>query len=141
MAIICYIVSISLQLAGALMLIVFAFSTKRENVIRAFARSHMITQDGNTKELSYNHEAFIETYKTAYYTQISVIFISVGYLLSIFGNIGDKLLSVISFYLSHIYPATLLSYARFNARNSKLPRLLFFGCITQQNYNYSIEKT
>ncbi len=95
MAILCYIVSISLQLAGALMLIVFAFSTKRENVIRAFARSHMITLDGNTRELSYNHKAFIETYKTAYYTKISVIFISVGYLLGIFGNIGTAIIPML----------------------------------------------
>lgn len=86
-----YIISVSLQIAGALILIVFAISARRENVIRIFAKSNMILRDGNTKKLLYNHYTFIDTYKTTYYSKISVFFIAVGYIIGVFGeNRSDK---------------------------------------------------
>ena len=40
-----YAFSISLQVAGALMLIVFAISTKRKATIRSFASNNVIIED------------------------------------------------------------------------------------------------
>lgn len=72
------------------MLIIFSLSTKRKDIIRVFAKSHMIVRDGNTKELSYNHEAFVDTFRSAYYSKISVGFIAAGYIIGVFGDIGDS---------------------------------------------------
>lgn len=98
MSIILYALSISLQVAGALLLIIFSLSTKRRDIIRSFAKSHIIARDGNTKLLSYNHEAFVETYRIAYFSKVSVAFIAVGYLIGVFGDIGtgNRLLAAVS---------------------------------------------
>lgn len=88
MSFVIYIISISLQIAGALMLIIFSLSTKRKKLIRAFAKSHMIVRDGKTKELSYNHEAFIDTCRSVYFAKVSVVFIAAGYILGVFSDIG-----------------------------------------------------
>ena len=74
MTVLIYTLSIALQVAGALMLIVFAISTKRRSIIRSFASSSVIFEDGDTHKLEYNHEAFIAVYRTAYYSKISVIY-------------------------------------------------------------------
>lgn len=89
LSLIAYVGAISLQIAGALMLIIFAISTKREKVVRAFARSHVTIRDGETKKLSYDHDAFVDDYRVAYFSKISVCFIALGYLIGIFGDIGD----------------------------------------------------
>ena len=90
LSLIAYITAISFQVSGALMLILYAISTKRKNVIRSFARSHMITRNGDTKELSYDHDAFVDNYRTAYFSKLSVCFIALGYLFGIFGDIGSS---------------------------------------------------
>ena len=46
-------------------------------------------RNGNTKELSYNHEAFVESSKTAYYSKVSVCYITAGYIIGVFGDVGD----------------------------------------------------
>ena len=84
-----YTLSVSFQVAGALMLIVFAISTKRKSIIRSFASSNVIFEDGDTHKLEYNQEAFISEYRTAYYSKVSVIYIALGYGVGIFGNIGS----------------------------------------------------
>ena len=47
-----YILSISFQLAGALLLMIFALSTKREKIIQQFAGKGLIYRDNNTDKLS-----------------------------------------------------------------------------------------
>ncbi len=85
-----YVLSISFQVAGALMLMLFSISTKRLDVIRTFAKSHVIMRNGDTKELSYNHDAFVETFSTAYFSKFSVAYISFGYILGVFGDIEES---------------------------------------------------
>lgn len=86
---IAYIASISFQIAGALLLIIFSISTKRKNIIRAFAKSHIMTRNIDTGEIIYDHKAFVEVYRIAYYSKISVGLIAIGYMIGIFGNIGQ----------------------------------------------------
>lgn len=94
-----YIASISLQVSGALMLLFFSISTKRESIIRSFARSHLIVKDNNTGNISYKHEVFVNEYRLAYYSKISFGFIALGYFLGIFGNIGTANKCSVAFYV------------------------------------------
>ena len=71
------------------MLIIFSLSTKRKDIIKTFAKSHMIARNGNTRELSYNHKAFLDVYKAAYFSRVSVLFIAVRYFLSVFGEVQE----------------------------------------------------
>ena len=81
-----YILAFSFQIAGAVLLIIFATSTKRENIIKLLATSHIIQKDGNTGAISYNHEVLFSLYRTAYYSKFSVAYIAAGYLLAVFGD-------------------------------------------------------
>ena len=85
-----YIISISLQIAGALMLLLFSISVKRGNVIRRFCANGIITADSNTKKIDYKKETFIEEFRKAYLSKISFICIATGYILGVFGDIGNK---------------------------------------------------
>lgn len=85
-----YIVAISLQVTGALLLLLFSVSTKRVDVIRKFGDGGIITYDEETKELNYKEEAFKEAYRTSYLNKISFFYIGVGYLLGVFGEIGNS---------------------------------------------------
>ncbi|MEI3166821.1 MAG: hypothetical protein V8S58_01670 [Lachnospiraceae bacterium] len=85
-----YIGAISLQVTGALLLLLFSVSTKRVDVIRKFGDGGIITYDEETKELNYKEEAFKEAYRTSYLNKISFFYIGVGYLLGVFGEIGNS---------------------------------------------------
>ena len=58
-----YVISISLQVAGVLLLVCYATSAKRENVIRRFFGKGIITNDSKTNEIVYDEEAFFQEYK------------------------------------------------------------------------------
>lgn len=84
-----YAFSISLQVAGAVMIMIFAISTNRKVIIRSFASNNVIFEDGDTHKLKYNRDAFISMYRTAYYSKVSVIYIALGYGLGIFGDMAQ----------------------------------------------------
>lgn len=84
-----YVISISLQLAGSLLLMMNALSTNRKKVIQRFAGKGIISRDNDTKKINYNTLAFKEIYKEAYLTKISFSFIAIGYFLSVFGSIEN----------------------------------------------------
>jgi hypothetical protein len=80
-----YIVSISFQLAGALLLLLFIMSTKRRKVIMRFLSNGFISRDGNTNELNYKEDAFKNHFSEAYLAKCSFFYIVVGYLTGVFG--------------------------------------------------------
>ena len=84
-----YIISISLQVAGALLLIAYSVSTKRDDVIKRFSGKGIIHRDNNTNEISYNEKAFFQEYKMAYIGKLSFIYILSGYLLGVLGELKD----------------------------------------------------
>lgn len=90
LAFILYIIAISLQVSGALQLILSFVSTKRDNVIRHFAGKGLISRDNNTKKIEYDKTAFQEEYKAAYLNQFSFFCIAAGYLLGVYGNLGNN---------------------------------------------------
>lgn len=87
LAFILYIIAISLQVSGALQLLLSFVSTKRDNVIRHFAGKGLISRDNNTKKIEYDKTAFREEYKTAYLNKFSFFYIAAGYLLGVYGNL------------------------------------------------------
>ena len=91
MSTVIYIISISLQLAGALLVLFFAVSTKRQAVIKSFAgASGIISRDNDTMQIQYSHDSFKETYRTAYLSKCAFVFIALGYFLGVFGSIEWK---------------------------------------------------
>jgi hypothetical protein len=91
-----YILAISLQVAGALLLMVHAVSAKRSKVIRRFSGRGLIYKDGNTGELSYDKEAFKDSFKDVYLNKSAFAFIALGYALGVFGeNKSDNRLIVL----------------------------------------------
>ena len=96
-----YVLSIALQVAGALLLMKNVLSTKRDNVIRRFSGHNVIEKDNNTNEISYNADVFIDTYRQAYLSKAAFLYIAMGYLLGVFGTTEgcSKLLLVIGIVL------------------------------------------
>ena len=82
-----YILSISMQISGALIITLFTLSTKREKIINKFINKDLINQDGNTKELEYDEKEFVNTFKNAYLNKFSFCYIALGYILGIFGEV------------------------------------------------------
>ena len=84
-----YIFSISLQVAGALLLVAYGISTKRDDVIKKFSGNGIIRRDNDTNEIYYNEKAFFQEYKMAYIDKLSFIYILSGYLLGVLGELKD----------------------------------------------------
>lgn len=84
-----YIISVSFQIAGALLLVLFSISTKRDSVICRFVGNGIITKDGDSKILDYNENAYKEEYRRAFLNKYSFGCILLGYMLSIWGEIED----------------------------------------------------
>ena len=91
MSTVMYIGAIALQVAGALLLLVFAVSTKRETIVRGFASNKLVLENGNTEEISYNKEAFKQYYRNAYLSKCAFFYIVAGYFFGVFANIEYRL--------------------------------------------------
>lgn len=85
-----YVVAISLQVSGALQLLLSFVSTKRDNVIRNFIGKGIISRDNNTKIIDYDKKAYKQVFKSAYLNKFSFIYIFLGYLLGIWGTIEKE---------------------------------------------------
>lgn len=103
-----YVISISLQVAGSLLLMMNSLSTNRKKVIQRFAGKGIISRDNNTKMIDYNKIAFKEIYKDAYLTKISFAFIAFGYFLSVFGSAEDINKMYLAVYIAIITIAIML---------------------------------
>ena len=87
MSALAYIFSISLQIAGALLLLIYSISTKREAVIRRFVGKGLLAREG--ERLEYNEKAYKEEFCRAYLNKFSFGYIALGYLLGVWGNSGN----------------------------------------------------
>lgn len=94
-----YICSVSLQITGALILIVKCLSTKRKNVVKRFFVNSFSSYSPDSNTLDYTHELFEDEYEKAYYNKISFVSLLMGYILAPFSNLGD---------LSKVYIALLI---------------------------------
>ena len=92
-----YVFSISLQVAGALLLVLFSISTNRKDVIKRFIGKRFVVQSG--KEIDYNHEEFINEYRNSYLNKLAFIYISIGYLIGIFADTNEQYLYLIFIFI------------------------------------------
>lgn len=96
-----YCLAISLQLSGAILIIYNSGKNlDRDNLIKNFLKNSFTTKtqkenSGIKKDvLIYNHEAFLDFIQLQYKNFISFIYIFVGYILGILGEIHNKILGV-----------------------------------------------
>lgn len=116
-----YVIAISFQLSGALLLAFYSISAKRKNVIKRFAGKCLITRDNNTNEITYDREALKITFRDAWLNKIAFTLIALGYLFGVFGEIGEKskiLISisivmgtVLMMAISHFIVACIIKYS------------------------------
>lgn len=97
-----YCLAISLQLSGALLIVSNSYKNlDRDNLIKNFLKNSFTIktqeEDSETKKdiLSYNHEAFLDFIQLQYKNFISFIYIFVGYVLGVLGEIYNKILGII----------------------------------------------
>lgn len=84
-----YSFAISFQISGALLLLFYVISTKRDNIIRRFSGKGIITQE-NEKIINYNSEAYKQEFRNAYLSKLSFFYIATGYLLGVWGKVEDE---------------------------------------------------
>lgn len=84
-----YCISISLQLAGALVLLINGLSTRKDDIVKSFAVKNIIIQNGNTKELNDLSQAINKKLENAYYNRAAFTCLATGYILGVFGNINE----------------------------------------------------
>lgn len=106
-----YILSIALQVAGALLLMIFALSTKRGNIIRRFVARNLIVRDSDEK-LKYDVAEFKNSFKTAWLSRFSFGYIAVGYLAGIYGELGENR-SIVTMFLIAVATMALMGFAYF----------------------------
>ena len=83
---IAYTLSLSFQLSGAVLLLIYAFSTKRNSIINSFFKNSFSSFDRESKTLHYNHDVFVQEFIITYSNKIAVFFLVIGYIGSIWGN-------------------------------------------------------
>lgn len=83
-----YVFAISFQVSGALLLLFYGISTKRDSIIRRFAGKGIITQEN--EKIDYNNEAYKQEFKNAYMNKLSFFYIATGYLLGVWGKVDEK---------------------------------------------------
>lgn len=92
-----YIFAISFQVAGAMILLLFTLSTKRLEIIKSFSGTGMIFRNGETGELGYNENEFVNTFREGYLNKFAITYIAIGYFLGIFGEIEQNNKVLIAF--------------------------------------------
>ncbi len=116
-----YIIAISFQLSGALLLVFYSISTKRKNVIKRFAGKCLIYRDNNTNEITYDKDALKIAFRDAWLNKIAFALIALGYFFGVFGEIDEKnknlialvigLLTVMIMILSYFIVTCIIKYS------------------------------
>ena len=85
-----YIIAISLQVSGALLLLIKYLSTKKENLIIRFKGNGIIIKNNNTNEITFDKEAFRKLYENTLINRWAFGYIFFGYLIGVFGSIDNN---------------------------------------------------
>lgn len=84
-----YIISISCQLAGAIILLFGSLSTNRPEVIKRFSKIGLVFVDENTGEVSNDTDAFTDEFQKAFLNRSAFLLLAIGYLFGIWGEEGS----------------------------------------------------
>lgn len=85
-----FCLSIAFQLAGALILLLYGVSTKRDNIIKSFSASSFIWRDGNTKKINDLSKEYQQRYRQAFLNKTAFFYLTLGYTLSIWAEKGSS---------------------------------------------------
>lgn len=85
-----YSISIAMQVAGAILLLVFSIPTSRKKVVKAFFNNSFSLGDSEKNKLIYNHSEFKNHYKSMILSLLSALYIILGYFISIFIDKSNK---------------------------------------------------
>jgi len=123
-----YVCSISFQLSGALLLLIFFVSAKRKKVLQRFAGTGIIVKDRNTNKILYNEDSLRKCFRDTYINKCAFIYIALGYFLSVFGvNCRNSLFlvgTVIILFASLIMFLTVIIISQIVARSRSINREL-----------------
>lgn len=86
---IAYIISVTLQLSGSLIVLFKIATFKRKQVVKNFFVSSFVSRNGNTDEIEYNEQAFREKFRESIFNIVAFAYLSLGYFFSIFGRISQ----------------------------------------------------
>ena len=115
-----YIFSIAFQLSGSLLLLFFSLSINRKSIVYEFINKNNVYEDGNTGKLTYNEGEFKNTFKKAYLTRFSFGYITLGYILGIFGSLQTENRLIIAAFIATItFTLILLTYFIVNYKIKK----------------------
>ncbi len=81
-----YILSISLQIAGALVALCNSIFITRKSILLSFKATSVLVKDNNSNTLSDITVAIKERFKQAYTNTFAFIYLAVGYISAIFAN-------------------------------------------------------
>lgn len=112
-----YVIAVSLQVAGALLLLCYNVSAKQENIIKSFASTKGFIAIRGT-EIEYDKPRLKEIFKIAYINKMSFIYIAGGYISGVFGKIGDNT------YISSIILGMLVFVLVFIYMGINIPKLI-----------------
>ena len=82
--------SIAFQLAGALILLLYGVSTKRDNIIKSFSARSFIWRDGNTQKINDLSKEYQQRYRQAFLNKTAFLYLTLGYMLSIWAEKGSS---------------------------------------------------
>lgn len=113
-----YIMAISLQLAGALVLVVNFWNGKLKNTVAKGLKDeesvlHWIEVDEDSQSITYSPEEQQKVANRVLRNRFAFIYIAIGYLLGVIGDRGDKVIdffAVIVFGVAFIILCWAISY-------------------------------
>ena len=99
-----------MQFTGSILLLIYFVSTDRKSVIKRFTGIGVIERCG--EKISYNEEAFFNEFKSAYLNKVAFFCIVLGYILGVFGDIGEhsRIHTVITVILISIILILIVKY-------------------------------
>lgn len=93
------LLSIALQLSGAILLMIKFWGKRKEEILQQYFNSSEIICRDNGEEVSLHKEKLQKIFKEIYLTRFSFIYIVVGYLLSVFDLSISKCCAVLAILL------------------------------------------
>ncbi len=79
-----YILTLSFQISGSLVLLLHFVSAKRNDVIYGFIGKGFITYNESERKLGYSHEDFANYYRAIWLNKFAFLYILIAYILNFF---------------------------------------------------------
>ena len=84
-----YIISLSFQLSGSLVVLIYNIGISRASIIKSFRSTAVIARDGETNEISDVTNAIKDRFRQAYVNSAAFVQLLVGYFVGLFAEKTD----------------------------------------------------